>query len=165
MLDELKRFFLNLLGGVPREEYTETVYEKDIEYNKLLTKVEAKDYEIKRLHEEMAAMLEEYEDKEADSIPNNYAAINFTDNGEYSFSVKVTCHECILVKKGTTVTFTGYRGDKLVDKIRVSASSSDEEDKTGETQTEELKDLAELEQRLTIQEEYEDAKEKENKEV
>lgn len=129
MLDSIKEFILNLFGGIPKESYDQMVYEKDIEYNKLLTK-----YTTLKDSEDT---VENDTTESSDSSKLEYVAINFTDNGEYSFNVKITCPECILVKKGTKVTLTGYKGEELVEKLKITTEPD------------------ELEECLHIQEEYE----------
>lgn len=46
-----------------------------------------------------------------------YAKVTFPDSGEYNFSVNGQCPYAILVKKGTSLLITGYKGEEKLEKI------------------------------------------------
>lgn len=83
-------WLIKLLGGVPKSEY------ETLENENALLKNE--NDSLKK------AMAE-------------YAKVTFTDSGEYNFSVNSQCPYEILVKKGTSLLITGYKGEEKLEKI------------------------------------------------
>ena len=51
------------------------------------------------------------------SLKNENDSLKTTDFGEYNFSVNGQCPYAILVKKGTSLLITGYKGEEKLEKI------------------------------------------------
>lgn len=83
-------WLIKLLGGVPKSKY------ETLENENVLLKNE--NNSLKKAMEE-------------------YAKVTFTDSGEYNFSVNSQCPYEILVKKGTSLLITGYKGEEKLEKI------------------------------------------------
>jgi hypothetical protein len=83
-------WLIKLLGGVPKSKY------ETLENENVLLKNENDSF--KKAMEE-------------------YAKVTFTGSGEYNFSVNSQCPYEILVKKGTSLLITGYKGEEKLEKI------------------------------------------------
>jgi hypothetical protein len=90
-------WLIKLLGGVPKSKY------------------ETLENENASLKNENASLK-----NENDSLKTTmaeYAKVTFPDSGEYNFSVNSQCPYAILVKKGTSLLITGYKGEEKLEKI------------------------------------------------
>lgn len=103
-------WLIKLLGGVPKKEYKALQAEYDLLKNTVHVDCEDK---IKSLQTKIDVL------KNTLAVYDGYATISFTDTGDYNFSVNSQCPYSIMVKKGTSVTITGYKGDEKLDKINI----------------------------------------------
>lgn len=127
-------WLIKLLGGIPKDDYkklesdykrlTNKYSEITDKHNNL--KKEYADFEAKSIAlqsqadalqsqtDALEAKISYFENKLAE-----YATISFPDTGEYNFSVNSKCPYSLMVKKGTELTITGYKGTEKLDKINV----------------------------------------------
>ncbi|MDR3990742.1 hypothetical protein AAAV04_04305 [Phascolarctobacterium faecium] len=83
-------WLIKLLGGVPKSKYEMLENEND---------------SLKNENDSLKMTMAEY------------AKVTFPDSGEYNFSVNGQCPYAILVKKGTSLLITGYKGEEKLEKI------------------------------------------------
>ncbi len=90
-------WLIKLLGGVPKSKY------------------ETLENENASLKNENASLKNENDSLKMTMA--EYAKVTFPDSGEYNFSVNGQCPYAILVKKGTSLLITGYKGEEKLEKI------------------------------------------------
>ena len=90
-------WLIKLLGGVPKSKYEMLENENDSLKNE--------NDSLKNENDSLKMTMAEY------------AKVTFPDSGEYNFSVNGQCPYAILVKKGTSLLITGYKGEEKLEKI------------------------------------------------
>lgn len=90
-------WLIKLLGGVPKNKY-ETLENEN-------ASLENENASLKNENDSLKMTMAEY------------AKVTFPDSGEYNFSVNGQCPYAILVKKGTSLLITGYKGEEKLEKI------------------------------------------------
>ena len=103
-------WLIKILGGVPKKDNKKL--QADYELLKNTAHVNCED-KIKALQNKVDVL------KNTLAIYDGYATISFIDTGDYNFSVNSKCPYSIMVKKGTNVVITGYKGNEKLDKINI----------------------------------------------
>ena len=120
-------WLIKLLGGIPKDDYKKLesdyklltnkyseITDKHNNLKKEYADCEAKAIALQSQADALEAKISYFENKLAE-----YATISFPDTGEYNFSVNSKCPYSLMVKKGTELTITGYKGTEKLDKINV----------------------------------------------
>ena len=120
-------WLIKLLGGIPKDDYKKLesdyklltnkyseITDKHNNLKKEYADCEANAIALQSQADALEAKISYFENKLAE-----YATISFPDTGEYNFSVNSKCPYSLMVKKGTELTITGYKGTEKLDKINV----------------------------------------------